>query len=501
MKKVRALRQLGARRLQKGITMFEVTAAVTAGTLLLVAALPGQIERLEQRQLQVAAQQIYTLGDVAVLYRNNRNRWPGELGTPACNIDDVLDELIAEGLLVTRLDQTAWGEPLVTSCTPVRFDVVTDAPAQRRAEEAAEILHTSVVEGAGALPGYVQLRTIFPAGGVPAFEQLLHRVEVPGRPELNQMQTAINMAGNNINAIGTASGVNANFENITGQTGSFDELQVTDGDFEVVRSQEDAQFCLRGTANCVTSINPRTQFINTPTGTRMNIDGPLTITDGAGTGGDVNILGDLTLPNGRVVTRQGLRWSNNSELVDNEGGSIELGAGGTDPANPAAIGRPYIDFHQQGFREDFNVRLQNTDNLTLRVLGALGNAATLTVEGDIVASNNMQVQGIVNASDVISPVTSKSLMQVPYIMTMAKPGDIISKPGYCTPPMQPRIYLAAAEFAEGAVSSPLYQVRTFATDLGNSWRINMSMVTEGAIIAQADPAFNTIQVSVKCETT
>jgi len=65
-----------------------------------------------------------------------------------------------------------------------------------------------------------------------------------------------------------------------------------------------------------------------------------------------DITGSLTI-DGNVGVALG--WGNNSELVADQGGSIELGGN----SSTSGTGTPYIDFHFSGLSQDFNTRIIN----------------------------------------------------------------------------------------------------------------------------------------------
>lgn len=70
-----------------------------------------------------------------------------------------------------------------------------------------------------------------------------------------------------------------------------------------------------------------------------------------------------------------LLWGNNSALVADQGGSIELGGDGS----TSGVGSPYIDFHFSGKKEDFNARIVNDLDGQLALL-----AKTLSLRGNVV---------------------------------------------------------------------------------------------------------------------
>jgi hypothetical protein len=94
---------------------------------------------------------------------------------------------------------------------------------------------------------------------------------------------------------------------------------------------------------------------------------------------DGNLGVGTTAPAAKVHVQGGnIRWANNSELVDDQGGSIDLGANNS----TSGTGTPYIDFHQKGKTQDFNTRVINDGDNLLSVY-AFGVPATLAVHGEV----------------------------------------------------------------------------------------------------------------------
>jgi hypothetical protein len=94
---------------------------------------------------------------------------------------------------------------------------------------------------------------------------------------------------------------------------------------------------------------------------------------------DGNVGVGTTTPAARIHVQGGnIRWSNNAELIDDQGGSIDLGANGFTPGS----GTPYIDFHQKGKTQDFNTRIINDADNQLSVF-AFGAPTTLAVHGEV----------------------------------------------------------------------------------------------------------------------
>lgn len=84
-----------------------------------------------------------------------------------------------------------------------------------------------------------------------------------------------------------------------------------------------------------------------------------------------------------------IKWGSNSYLSADQGGSIELGG---DSAN-AGTGKPYIDFHQAGLAQDYNVRLQNDANGRLSVFASTLYASGRIGMGTTQPVKNLHIQG------------------------------------------------------------------------------------------------------------
>lgn len=135
----------------------------------------------------------------------------------------------------------------------------------------------------------------------------------------------------------------------------------------------------------------------------------LSTANGAGSGGGKLGLYDVTARSYRMVVDASgnvgigttapvvrldvsggdIKWGSNSYLTADQGGSIELGG---DNAN-AGTGKPYIDFHQVGLVQDYNVRLQNDANGRLSVFAPTLFASGRVGIGTTQPVKNLHIQG------------------------------------------------------------------------------------------------------------
>jgi hypothetical protein len=94
---------------------------------------------------------------------------------------------------------------------------------------------------------------------------------------------------------------------------------------------------------------------------------------------DGNVGVGTTAPTAKIHMQGGtIRWGNNSDLMEDQGGSIELGGNDLTPGT----GNPYIDFHFKGKTQDFNARIINDGDNQLSVWGQ-GAPAVLAVHGEV----------------------------------------------------------------------------------------------------------------------
>lgn len=95
---------------------------------------------------------------------------------------------------------------------------------------------------------------------------------------------------------------------------------------------------------------------------------------------DGNVGFGTTSPTAKVHVQGGtVRWGNNSDLQDDQGGSIELGGNN----DTAGTGTPYVDFHfNNGKKQDFNTRIINDGDGQLSVF-ALEKPVVLAVQGEV----------------------------------------------------------------------------------------------------------------------
>jgi hypothetical protein len=97
------------------------------------------------------------------------------------------------------------------------------------------------------------------------------------------------------------------------------------------------------------------------------------------------------------ITQGDLMWSNKSKLVDDQGGSLELGGNNTTPGK----GVPYIDFHYNGLTQDRNVRIINNANGLLSLESAVVNVSGNLGVGTSAPSAKLHVMGGAIANGIV----------------------------------------------------------------------------------------------------
>lgn len=181
-------------RKQLGFSVLEVTVAFAVMGLLLVPLTSTLLNFQRQRMSNIAASEVLQIGEAAQNYRAEVGEWPDE--TNGC-VGGV-NELIAAGYIGGVGNRTVWDGVYATQCPgTLTFEIALVAPSQRDAESLQRAVPRATRVGAN-------ITSSFPRPGIePALDQLLHRTAEPGRPELNRMQTDIDMDDNSINNIGT----------------------------------------------------------------------------------------------------------------------------------------------------------------------------------------------------------------------------------------------------------------------------------------------------------
>ena len=96
-----------------------------------------------------------------------------------------------------------------------------------------------------------------------------------------------------------------------------------------------------------------------------------------------------TMPEARLHVADGsIRWGNNSELIADQGGSIELGGNSA----TKGAGTPYIDFHHNGLVQDYNARIINDADGRLSFV-----APTVFASGNVGLGGDLTFQQIPQA--------------------------------------------------------------------------------------------------------
>lgn len=508
-----------APRDQSGFTMIELLVATTLLTLLSLAAVPFLIEKTNTSNADVVVGEVYSVGSAAQLYRSKNSAWPDQ----AANCAGAIPILTAAGFLPTFLTDASgkpvdsWGGQLVTSCGASAPFIVKANPQPgdtknlKYAQYAASKLFAATVD---PVVQSVSSSFVIP-GDEPALDALLHRFSTPGRPELNQMATAIDMNNNAVNNASTVSWANGesllNSDNGSGTIEFGSGQTTTHGhyvDFHYVAGEDYNVRLANGASGATSGIVKDGGFGILA---REVVLGGVDASRGLAYPGDLTTFGGIDVCNPLAISSyaattsasegasRGCHLQANSGFFESkandrafsapvgnyyvgsqggkfqsdQGGSLELGADNTHPGT----GSPYIDFHYNGVTSDYSTRVINDLDGRLSLVATVTRAAT-----DLQVDGNEVVAGKVAATDFIGSVTKRSLAQSVSDAAIIDAADTpanrtITKPT-CPAGLVPAIFTAVSQAAQGQNAYAIHQVRTYAVDNGGSWTVNMDLLTE-----------------------
>ena len=545
---------------QRGFTLFELAIAVSAGAVIMIAALARQIEQGEITQAEVTANQMFTLGEMAQLYHEETHmagapglpvpgRWPGQAG--GCLLADVLADLVAEGFPVgANIGQSAWSTPFVTACDPVNpvsfsvqatYPVIAGDPdsvaeGNRRAEFVAgrSINATSAAN---------VVTTNFPQPGVvPALAQVMFRVPVAGQPERNMMETNLDMNTFNLNNVNTVSGVGPGTDGdpevvVDRDLRVLDDARFVDnvdvgndlnvgndltigGDFTMGGDLEAENIRARNNLSAGNDLivdNNGSVAGTFQVGDVANFDNGIIVNGDASQFIGVNGAGESVVAEGDIRTRDAFRWGQSALLPSDESaglGAAPLGdgidIGGQGPGAP--IGNSFINFHADGVGgENFNTQLINDQSGQLSALvGTLrvgrrsgGAGGTLLVEGDAQVSEDFQAGTVSIAADGRDFSFTRNVGSFLMDAAIVQPGTVLPVPT-CPSSLTPRVFTSVSQAARGALARPMAQITTWAAPnppppaTPTTWQINMNILTDDGVSQPPDPGFGFVQVIVQC---
>lgn len=179
-------------RSQSGFTFVELI--VVLGIFALLASLTIQSKRRDLRDTlqNTAITEAVTIKDAAVFFYGNNNNWPDS----ANNCAGALNTLLAQGFVRGVTAINPYGNNYTFDCTGGRvLDIGIDT------DDALVAAELDGKIGAATRAGDVVTVHVGPPSSVVAVDGLLHRDLDPARPELNQMNTDIDMNTNDLNNV------------------------------------------------------------------------------------------------------------------------------------------------------------------------------------------------------------------------------------------------------------------------------------------------------------
>lgn len=175
---------------QRGFTLLEVIVVLFVLTILASAIGPGLLKnRLSEQRTGVMSREMLTLSDGAATFLERNGTWPDEANACA----GALAAMIADGTVAGINGVSPWNTAYGFDCTNPSILTISGAAGNTDwASALAGSLPASTLTGTTV--GTNISRTL----SLAALDDVLHRDFDPARPELNRMETAIDMDYNDI---------------------------------------------------------------------------------------------------------------------------------------------------------------------------------------------------------------------------------------------------------------------------------------------------------------
>lgn len=175
---------------QKGSLLLEFFIVITLIGIFAPMLMPNWTEIAATRLSDATVEDSLTIWDASRNYYARNAAWPDE----ANNCADAISVLDADGFIGGVTGTNNWGEAITTTCVP--GDAAMIITQGTNPEWQSYIVNALPASEAGAGS---DVETLIPAPGTAAQTQSqLSRIAVAGRPELNQMETDLDMNGNDI---------------------------------------------------------------------------------------------------------------------------------------------------------------------------------------------------------------------------------------------------------------------------------------------------------------
>lgn len=300
-----------------------------------------------------------------------------------------------------------YGTPYVINTLPSGNVEIRFATANQRDRSFA----LAKIRGAQDLSGTVKLEV-----GKPAREavqsNLLHRIAVAGRPELNRMETDIDLDGNSINNVNVLSAETADVDTVTAGTANTTNLNVKDYiDFGAAGRLSAVGSGLSFTSNNVAYSN------NVSVGNDLSVGNELSVTGLATINGNMSVTGNIGMSGGSLSgfsNIQGGSMSLTGALVSNSVSTSTLSAN-TVTANDFSITNR-LDASTGVFGD---VKTVSFDVGNLNVSGAF-TFGNLTVSNTLTSSSNANL----NSASINTLTASTSALGVATASSLSVVGNV-----------------------------------------------------------------------------
>lgn len=193
-------------RRQRGFTLVELGVVAIGITLLAFAMMNPVLNQFREKKAELTAVRMATIAQGAQAHRIDTGQWPDQVNNCAA----TMTRLTTTGYITGISATSAYGTSYTFTCSVNIFNIRVDTKSADWASYIGGIIPAGSTAGT-----FVTMATPVT---VPVFDNLLHRTAIAGRPELNRMETALDMNNQNIDNVAALEAVTGNITTVNSTT-------------------------------------------------------------------------------------------------------------------------------------------------------------------------------------------------------------------------------------------------------------------------------------------